>query len=55
MTSRLALSVTAEMAHEGLMASEGHRANILRDEFRNVGIGVVDTPNGLLIVQLFHG
>lgn len=51
----LALAVTAEVAHEGLMESEGHRANIEHPEFRNVGIGVVDTPFGLVVVQVFHG
>lgn len=51
----LALAITAEVAHEGLMESEGHRANIEHPEFRNVGIGVMDTPFGLVVVQVFHG
>jgi uncharacterized protein YkwD len=38
----LALAPTLDMAHNGLMNSPGHRANILRPEFRKVGIGVLD-------------
>lgn len=51
----LALAITAEIAHEGLMESDGHRANIEHAEFRNVGVGVMDTPFGLVVVQVFHG
>jgi uncharacterized protein YkwD len=50
----LAIAVTMEMAHEGLMESEGHRANILNPEFTSMGIGLVETPYGVVIVQLFH-
>ncbi len=50
----LAVAVTMEMAHEGLMESEGHRANILNPEFTSMGIGLVETPYGVVIVQLFH-
>lgn len=38
----LALAPTVEMAHEGLMNSPGHRANILTAEFGKVGIGCID-------------
>ncbi len=51
----LALAVTVEIAHEGLMESEGHRANIEHPEFRSLGIGIVETPYGLVAVQVFHG
>lgn len=37
----LAYAPSVEMAHEGLMNSPGHRANILRSEFGHVGIGVI--------------
>ena len=33
-------SITVEMAMTGLMDSPGHRENILRPEFKRVGIGV---------------
>jgi uncharacterized protein YkwD/uncharacterized membrane protein required for colicin V production len=35
----LALAPTAALAHQGLMDSPGHKANILRPEFGRVGIG----------------
>lgn len=50
----LAVAVTMEMAHEGLMESDGHRANILGAEFTAMGVGLVETPYGVVIVQLFH-
>ncbi len=50
----LALAPTLEMAHQGLMDSPGHRANILRPEFRRVGIGVLDGGiYGKMFVQEF--
>ncbi|MBI2405449.1 CvpA family protein [Candidatus Microgenomates bacterium] len=38
----LALAPTTQLAHQGLMNSEGHRRNILDPSFRRVGIGVID-------------
>jgi uncharacterized protein YkwD len=35
----LALAPDVEIAHNGLMNSPGHRANILTPEFKKVGIG----------------
>lgn len=49
----LALAPSIERAHEELMASEGHRANILGPNYRRVGIAVLETDRGLLIVQEF--
>ncbi|MFQ5966320.1 MAG: CvpA family protein [Acidimicrobiia bacterium] len=49
----LALAPTAATVHEGLMSSEGHRANILEPDFTKVGIGVVAGPLGLMVVQVF--
>jgi len=41
-------------AHNGLMNSEGHRANILEPEFRKIGIGVIDNGvYGKMFVQVF--
>lgn len=51
----LALAASPHMVHDGLMNSPGHRENILRTEFRRVGIGVVDGPLGLMVVQVFSG
>lgn len=51
----LALAPTLDIAHNGLMHSPGHRANILRPEFGRLGIGIVDGGKyGLMISQEFR-
>jgi len=51
----LALAPTLAQAHEGLMKSPGHRANILHKAFGRVGIGVLDGGmRGLMITQNFR-
>ena len=51
----LALAPTLARAHQGLMDSPGHRANILRPEFARVGIGVLDGGmHGLMVTQNFR-
>lgn len=50
----LALAPTVATAHNGLMNSEGHRANILEPEFNRMGIGVIDNGiYGKMFVQIF--
>jgi uncharacterized protein YkwD/uncharacterized membrane protein required for colicin V production len=50
----LALAPTVAIAHEGLMNSPGHRANILNPRFRRVGIGVADGGmHGKMFTQNF--
>jgi uncharacterized protein YkwD len=50
----LALAPTVEIAHTGLMNSEGHRENILEKRFKRIGIGVVDNAYyGKMFVQVF--
>jgi len=50
----LALAPTLELAHQGLMNSPGHRANILNPNYRTVGIGIIDGgPYGLMVTQDF--
>lgn len=51
----LALAATPTDVHNGLMGSPGHRENILRPEFRRVGVAVVAGPLGLMSVQVFTG
>ena len=42
------------MAHVGLMASPGHKENILETAFGRVGIGVIDGGScGLMFTQEF--
>ncbi|MGV3572751.1 MAG: CvpA family protein [Ramlibacter sp.] len=51
----LALAPTLSGAHQGLMNSPGHRANILRPQFGRAGIGVLDGGiHGLMVTQNFR-
>ena len=50
----LALAPGTEIAHQGLMNSAGHRANILSPNYKKVGIGVMDGGvYGKMYVQEF--
>lgn len=49
----VAAAATPEVAHEGLMSSPGHRANMLRAEFTHVGIGASKNENGLVVTLVF--
>lgn len=51
----LALAPTTDLAHDGLMASPGHRANILYPHFGKVGIGAVNAGRfkGIMYVQMY--
>lgn len=50
----LAFAPTVELAHQGLINSPGHRANILSEDFGKVGIGVIDGgAYGKMFVQNF--
>jgi uncharacterized protein YkwD len=50
----LAYAPTLELAHKGLMNSEGHRANILSPDFNKIGIGVMDGGvYGIMFTQIF--
>ncbi len=52
----LAGAPTLAIAHESLMQSPGHRANILRKEFTAIGIGIVKGgPYGYMFTQMFIG
>jgi uncharacterized membrane protein required for colicin V production len=50
----LAFAPGVEQAHEGLMASPGHRANILEPRYGRAGIGAVASKlHGTMYVQVF--
>lgn len=54
----VALDTVLEDAHEGLMQSPGHRANILSPDITRIGIGIVEQerqgrPPRLFITQVF--
>ena len=51
----LALAQSLEIAHEGLMNSPGHRANILQPLYGRVGIGILDGGlYGIMVTQVFR-
>jgi uncharacterized protein YkwD len=51
----LAIARTLSIAHEGLMNSPGHRANILNTSYGRLGIGIIDGGlHGLMISQEFR-
>jgi uncharacterized protein YkwD len=50
----LAFAPTLSIAHQALMNSPGHRANILRPAFRRVGIGIMDGGRGEMVAQEFR-
>jgi len=51
----LALAPTLQLAHNGLMHSPGHRANILNPSFGRAGIGILDAgKHGLMVTQHFR-
>lgn len=50
----LAYAPTVEIAHQGLIDSPGHRANILSDKYGQIGIGVMDAGiYGKMFCQVF--
>lgn len=50
----LAYAPNVDLAHRGLMNSEGHRANILSEDFGKIGVGVVDGGvYGKMFTQVF--
>ncbi|MGI9648969.1 MAG: CvpA family protein [Acidimicrobiia bacterium] len=51
----LALAVDSSEAHEGLVASPSHHANIVDPGFTSVGLAAVKGPLGLMVVQVFGG
>ncbi len=50
----LAYAPSLDLAHQGLMNSPGHRANILSPDYHRIGIGVVDSGTyGMMFTQVF--
>lgn len=50
----LAYAPELGLAHEGLMNSPGHRANILSEDFGKIGIGIMDGGvYGIMVTQVF--
>ncbi len=51
----IAKAATTQRAHDLFMNSEGHRTNIMNTMHTIIGIGIVKTPNGVVVTQLFAG
>lgn len=50
----LAYAPSLALAHQGLMNSPGHRANILSADYHQIGIGIMDGGvYGLMVTQVF--
>lgn len=50
----IAYAPTLELAHSGLMESDGHRENILQPAFTRIGIGIIDGGEyGKMFTQVF--
>lgn len=50
----LAYAPNLNLAHTGLMNSKGHRANILSEDYNQIGIGIQDGGvYGLMVTQVF--
>ena len=51
----IAAAASVQVAHALLMASPGHRRNILDPRFTDVGVGVAPGRWGVIVTQLFIG
>ena len=49
------LAASIDLAHESILMSLKHRETMESSSYRYIGIGVVEGPLGLIVVQLFTG
>lgn len=50
----LAYAPNVRVAHRGLMQSDGHRENLLEPSFERIGVGILEAPDGtIMVTQLF--
>ena len=49
----VALNQSAIAAHEALVASDGHRANLMGEAYTHIGLAIVPGPRGLYVTQVF--
>lgn len=49
----IAMSRNVQSAFYQFMGSQGHRQNILSPHLTHIGIGIVQTQNGIVVTQLF--
>ena len=53
LAENIALASTPRAAHEALLHSPGHRANIMDTRLRSVGIGIVRAGRSVYVTQMF--
>lgn len=53
LAENIALNQSVRAAHEALLRSPGHRANLLDGDLRRVGLGIVRGPDGFYVTQFF--
>ncbi|MEZ4391414.1 MAG: CAP domain-containing protein [Polyangiales bacterium] len=53
LAENIAMNQSVSAAHQALLQSPGHRANLLNGELRRVGLGIVRAPDGIYVTQLF--
>lgn len=51
----LVLAASLDLAHESILRSPKHKETMESPSYRYIGIGVVEGPLGLIVVQLFTG
>lgn len=52
---QLVLAASPDGARRAMMVSDGHRAAVLGEGYREVGVGVVEGPYGLMVAQVYSG
>ena len=55
LSENVAVAQSLSRAHELMMGSDSHRANILRGGFKRIGIGVVRRGGQVWVTQIFYG
>jgi uncharacterized protein YkwD len=51
----LVLAASLDLAHESILRSTKHKETMESSSYRYIGVGVVEGPLGLIVVQLFTG
>ena len=55
LSENVSVAESLSRAHELMMESDGHRANILRSGFKRIGIGVVRRGGQVWVTEIFYG
>ncbi len=55
LSENVAVARSVNRAHQLMMGSDGHRANILRGGFKRIGVGVVRRGGRVWVTEIFYG